>query len=95
MIKPHILFDNNNLSIKIKNFIKKKLGNYAISKSDLIVVIGIIPSLIIYVAFFMYIFDYITGYHWSIDWLIYILAGFLWLYPATKVIKWLADNEAH
>jgi len=40
VIKPHILFDNNNLSIKIKNFIKKKLGNYAISKSDLIVVIG-------------------------------------------------------
>ena len=61
----------------------------------LIVVIGIIPSLIIYVAFFMYIFDYITGYHWSIDWLIYIISGFLWLYPATKVIQWLADNEAH
>ena len=61
----------------------------------LIVVIGIIPALIIYVAIFMYIFDYITGYHWSIDWLIYILAGLLWLYPATKVIKWLADNEAH
>ncbi len=61
----------------------------------LIVVIGIIPSLIIYVTFFMYIFDYITGYHWSIDWLIYISAGFLWLYPATRVIKWLADNEAH
>ena len=61
----------------------------------LIVVIGIIPSLIIYLVFFMYIFDYITGYHWSIDWLIYISAGFLWLYPAAKVIKWLADNEAH
>ena len=61
----------------------------------LIVVIGIIPSLIIYVAFFMYIFDYITGYHWSIDWLIYVIAGLLWLFPATKVIKWLADNEAH
>ena len=61
----------------------------------LIVVIGIIPSLIIYVAFFMYIFDYITGYHWSTDWLIYILAGFLWLYPATKVIKWLEENEDH
>ena len=40
MIKPHILFDNNNLSIKIKNFIKKKLGHYSLSKSDLIVVIG-------------------------------------------------------
>ena len=40
MIKPHILFDNNKLSIKIKNFVKKKLGHYAIAKSDLIVVIG-------------------------------------------------------
>ena len=40
MIKPHILFDNNTLSIKIKNFVKKKLGHYAIAKSDLIVVIG-------------------------------------------------------
>ena len=40
MIKPHILFDNNNLSIKIKNFIKKKLGHHTIAKSDLIVVIG-------------------------------------------------------
>ena len=40
MIKPHILFDNNNLSIKIKNFVKKKLGHYAIAKSDLILVIG-------------------------------------------------------
>ena len=40
MIKPHILFDNNNLSLKIKNLIKKKLGNHAISNSDLIVVIG-------------------------------------------------------
>ena len=40
MIKPHILFDNNNLSIKIKKFVKKKLGHYAIGKSNLIVVIG-------------------------------------------------------
>ena len=40
MIKPHILFDDNNYSIKIKNFVKNKLGHYALSKSDLIVVIG-------------------------------------------------------
>ena len=40
MIKPHILFDNNTLSIKIKNFVKKKLGHYTIANSDLIVVIG-------------------------------------------------------
>ena len=40
MIKPHILFDNNNYSIKIKNFIKKKLRHYTIIKSNVIVVIG-------------------------------------------------------
>ena len=61
----------------------------------LIVVIGIIPSLIIYVAFFMYIFDYITGYHWTLDWFIYLIAGLIWLYPAIKIISWLAKNEAN
>ena len=40
MIKPHIIYDKNKLSIKIKNFLKKKLGNYSISKSNLIIVIG-------------------------------------------------------
>ena len=40
MIKPHILFDKNKLSIYIKNFLKKKLGNYSIPKSNLIIVIG-------------------------------------------------------
>ncbi|MFL2893036.1 MAG: NAD kinase [Candidatus Pelagibacter sp.] len=40
MIKPHILFDNNNYSIKIKNFIKRKLGHYSLIKSNVIVVIG-------------------------------------------------------
>ena len=60
-----------------------------------IVVIGIIPALIIYVAFFMYIFDFITGYFWFLDWITYVMAGLLWLYPAAKVIKWLADHESH
>jgi len=60
-----------------------------------IVVLGIIPSLILYISFFMYVFEFITGYLWIFDWLIYISAGLLWLYPASKVIKWLADHEAH
>ena len=60
-----------------------------------IVVIGIIPFLVLYVVFFMYIFEFITGYHWLLDWLIYIMVGLLWLYPAGKVVKWLADNESH
>ena len=40
MIKPHIVFDDNNLSKKIKNFWDKNLSIYSISKSNLIIVIG-------------------------------------------------------
>ncbi len=40
MIKPHIVFDKSNISIKIKNFLYKKLTNYSVSKSSLIIVIG-------------------------------------------------------
>ena len=58
-------------------------------------VIGVIPLLVLYVAFFMYVFEFITGYFWLFDWIIYIFAGLLWLYPAAKVIKWLAEYEAH
>ena len=60
-----------------------------------LVVVGTIPALVIYVAIWMFLFDYITGYFWLLDWIIYIIAGFLWLYPATKVINWLADYESH
>ena len=40
MIKSHIVFDNNKLSKKIKNFLEKHLKTYSISKSNLIIVIG-------------------------------------------------------
>ncbi len=40
MIKPHIVFDNNKLSKKIKNFLDRHLKTYSISKSNLIIVIG-------------------------------------------------------
>jgi len=40
MIKPFIIFDNNKLSFKIKNFLLKNLKNYTFTKSNLIIVIG-------------------------------------------------------
>tara|TARA_Y100000031_G_C8031264_1_gene297255 strand:- start:178 stop:645 length:468 start_codon:yes stop_codon:yes gene_type:complete len=40
MIKPYIVFDKNNLSIKIKNFLEKNLTMHTVSKSNLIIVIG-------------------------------------------------------
>jgi len=40
MIKPHIVFDKNNFSIRIKNFLYKKLINHSVSNSNIIIVIG-------------------------------------------------------
>jgi len=40
MIKSHIVFDNNKLSKKIKNFLEKKIKINSLPKSNLIVVIG-------------------------------------------------------
>ncbi|MDA0763064.1 MAG: DUF2842 domain-containing protein [Proteobacteria bacterium] len=60
-----------------------------------IVVIGTIPSLLVYIILCMVLFEYVTGFYWLLDWLIYIISGLVWIYPAAKIIKWLADNEAH
>jgi NAD+ kinase len=40
MIKPHVIYDKNNLSLKIKNFLFRKIKNYSVLKSNLIIVIG-------------------------------------------------------
>ena len=40
MIKPHIVSDKNNLSLKIKKSLENKNDFYSLSKSNLIIVIG-------------------------------------------------------
>ncbi len=40
MIKPHIISDKNNSSLKIKKFLIKKINNFSISKSNLFIIIG-------------------------------------------------------
>ena len=40
MIRPHIVFDKNKFSLKIKNFLNKSLKNYSVLKSSVIIVIG-------------------------------------------------------
>ena len=40
MIKPHIVFDKNNYSKRIKNFLYKNLKIYSVSNCNLIIVIG-------------------------------------------------------
>ena len=40
MIKPYIVCDKNNFSLKIKKYLEKKIFIYTLSKSNLIIVIG-------------------------------------------------------
>ena len=40
MIKPHIVFDKNSFSIRIKNFLNRRIKVYSVLKSNLIIVIG-------------------------------------------------------
>ncbi len=59
-----------------------------------VVIIFLIPFFIIYFWLSSYFIDIATGYNMILDWLIYILVGFAWMYPAIKVIKWLAKHES-
>tara|TARA_B100001758_G_C18355466_1_gene582437 strand:- start:608 stop:811 length:204 start_codon:yes stop_codon:yes gene_type:complete len=54
-----------------------------------------IPFLIIYVWIALAVIDLLTGYNFIIDCIIYLTMGLLWLFPASIVVKWLANNEAH
>ena len=36
----------------------------------------------------------VTGIHMLIDLVYYVLAGLVWIYPAGKVISWLAAHES-
>ena len=58
-----------------------------------LVTILIVPSLGIYVWFASIILDILIGFHFLIDFLIYLVMGILWILPATLVIKWLAKHE--
>ncbi len=60
-----------------------------------LVTILIVPSLGIYVWFASIILDFLIGFHFLIDFLIYFVMGILWILPATVVIKWLAKHESN
>ena len=54
-----------------------------------------IPFLIIYIWFALIVVDFLTGYYFIVDCIIYVAMGLLWLLPASIIIKWLANHEAH
>lgn len=61
----------------------------------LIVAAGIIPAIAIYVILCLVLADFITGIHVLVDLIYYVIAGLAWIFPAAKVIRWLADHEAY
>ena len=60
----------------------------------LIFAIGVIPAITAYVLICLMLADWVTGIHVLIDLVYYVLAGLVWIYPAGKVISWLAAHES-
>ena len=60
-----------------------------------IVTLLIVPSLVIYIWIASTIIEFLIGYHFFIDFIIYLVMGVLWILPAAIVIKWLAKYEAN
>ena len=60
----------------------------------LVVAIGIVPALVVYVLLCMFVADYVTGFHLLTDLIFYLLAGLVWIFPASAIIRWLAHFEA-
>ena len=58
------------------------------------VAIGLVPTLIVYVAAVLQIADLITGIHVLIDLVFYVVAGLVWIPLAGRVVGWLARHES-
>ncbi len=54
----------------------------------------IIPFFIIYSLACVALSDFLTGYHWFLDLIFYIVFGIIWIFPTIKIINWLANKEA-
>jgi|TARA_B100000035_G_scaffold155337_1_gene132313 cytochrome c oxidase subunit IV len=59
-----------------------------------IVIILLIPFFLLYLWLSSYLIDYFTGQNQYLDWALYIVIGLAWIYPAIKVINWLAKHES-
>ena len=53
----------------------------------------IVPYLLIYAVIAILIIDQLTGWHWAIDTMFYLIFGFLWISPIIPIVNWLAKKE--
>ena len=58
------------------------------------VAIGLVPTLIVYIAAVLQIADFITGIHVLIDLVFFVVAGLVWIPLAGRVVGWLARHES-
>lgn len=59
----------------------------------LIVAVCLVPGMSVYVILCLYLSEFVVGFHWGLDLAYFIVAGLAWLFPAGRVISWLAATE--
>ena len=57
------------------------------SRSKIALLIGVI-GFIAYIAIVVWIGDFFVRQHWAIQAVYYITMGFVWVFPAIRLIKW-------
>jgi len=60
----------------------------------LIIAVLLVPAISVYVMLCLYLAGFVVGVHWALDLFYFVVAGLAWLYPAGKVISWLAATES-
>ena len=60
----------------------------------LITAVFLVPAISVYVMVCLYLSGFVVGIHWSLDLAYFVAAGLAWLFPAGRVITWLAATES-
>ena len=60
----------------------------------LIIAVLLVPAISVYVMLCLYLSGFVVGIHWSLDLAYFLAAGLAWLFPAGRVISWLAARES-
>lgn len=60
----------------------------------LIIAVFLVPAISVYVMLCLYLSGFVVGIHWGLDLVFFVVAGLAWLFPAGRVISWLAATES-
>ena len=60
----------------------------------LVIAVVLVPAMSVYVMLCLYLSGFVVGIHWALDLVYFLAAGLAWLFPAGRVISWLAATES-